>query len=253
MDFSELEGIEGLRWSWHSWPISKPEVASLVVPLSIMCTPLTPFSELPILPYEPVNCSQCAAVLNPYSRVDYVSKIWGCSFCYRKNPFPRSYAHINENNIPAELFPTYSTVEYHLGTGPASGLASGLVRSPSGLSGLRSNSSSFSNMSAYSGSGSGLDWAGVGVTVGPAFVFVVDGCSSPEELEALKRELLHTITRLPENALVGLVVFDAMVKVYDLGFTECLKVVVFMASVSFSLNRYNMFKDIEFTIEMLVE
>ncbi|KAK4405811.1 protein transport protein SEC23 [Sesamum angolense] len=227
MDFSELEGIEGLRWSWHSWPTSKPEVASLVVPLSIMCTPLTPFTELPILPYEPLNCSQCAAVLNPYSRVDYVSKIWVCSFCYRKNPFPRSYAHINENNIPAELFPTYSTVEYHLGTGTVSGLASGLVRSPSALSGLRSNSSSFSSVSAYSGGGSGLDWAGVGVAVGPAFVFVVDGCSSPEELEALKRELLHTITRLPENALVGLVVFDAMVKVYDLGFTECLKVVVF--------------------------
>ncbi|KAL0388490.1 UNVERIFIED_CONTAM: protein transport protein SEC23 [Sesamum radiatum] len=153
MDFSELEGIEGLRWSWHSWPTSKPEVASLVVPLSIMCTPLTPFTELPILPYEPLNCSQCAAVLNPYSRVDY------CVCLFRR--------------------------------------------------------------------GSGLDWAGVGVAVGPAFVFVVDGCSSPEELEALKRELLHTITRLPENALVGLVVFDAMVKVYDLGFTECLKVVVF--------------------------
>ncbi|KAL0376714.1 UNVERIFIED_CONTAM: protein transport protein SEC23 [Sesamum calycinum] len=237
MDFSELEGIEGLRWSWHSWPTSKPEVASLVVPLSIMCTPLTPFTELPILPYEPLNCSQCAAVLNPYSRVDYVSKIWVCSFCYRKNPFPRSYAHINENNIPAELFPTYSTVEYHLGTGTVSGLASGLVRSPSALSGLRSNSSSFSSVSAYSGGGSGLDWAGVGVAVGPAFVFVVDGCSSPEELEALKRELLHTITRLPENALVGLVVFDAMVKVYDLGFTECLKVVVFHGERGLSLNR----------------
>ncbi|KAL3649059.1 hypothetical protein CASFOL_005462 [Castilleja foliolosa] len=168
MDFSELEAIEGLRWSWHSWPVSKPEVSSLVVPLSILSTPLMAFNELPILPYEPLNCSGCEAVLNPYARVDYVSKIWSCSFCYRKNPFPKSYAHINENNIPAELFPTYSTVER-----------------------------------------------------------VVDACSPEEELTALKRELLHVITRLPENALVGLVVFDAMVMMYDLGFTECLRVVIF--------------------------
>lgn len=223
MDFSELEEIEGLRWAWHSWPVTKPEVSSLVVPLSVMCTPLMPFSELPILPYEPIYCSQCAAVLNPYSRVDYTSKIWVCPFCYRKNPFPRSYAHITENNIPAELFPTYSTVEYHLGSG--SGL--GFGRCASGPLGLRSNSSSFSSISSYSASGLGLDGAGAAIGGGPAFVFVVDGCTSREELEVLKMELLHSITRLPENALVGLVVFDAMVKVYDLGFTDCLKVVIF--------------------------
>lgn len=196
-----------------------------------MCTPLMPFSELPILNYEPVNCSQCGAVWNPYSRVDYTSKIWVCPFCYRKNPFPRSYTHINENNIPAELFPTYSTVEYHLSPAQSSGLGldSGLGRTASGPMGLRSNSNSFSSISAYSGPGLGSEWSGVsvGVGVGPAFVFVVDGCSSEEDLGALKSELLHIITRLPENALVGLVVFDAMVRVYDLGFTECLRAVVF--------------------------
>lgn len=58
-------------------------------------------------------------------------------------------------------------------------------------------------------------------------MFVVDGCSSEEDLGALKSELLHIIARLPENALVGLVVFDAMVRVYDLAFTDCLRVVVF--------------------------
>lgn len=95
--------------------------------------------------------------------------------------------------------------------------------------GLRSNSNSFSSVSAYSGPGLGSEWSGVsvGIGVGPAFVFVVDGCSSEEDLGALKSELLHIITRLPENALVGLVVFDAMVRVYDLGFTECLRAVVF--------------------------
>ncbi|CAA0823378.1 Sec23/Sec24 protein transport family protein [Striga hermonthica] len=225
MDFSELEATEGLRWSWHSWPVSKHEVSSLVVPLSVMYTPLMEFNELPVLPYEPLTCSGCTALLNPYSRVDYTSKIWSCSFCHRKNSFPKSYTHINENNIPAELFPTYSTVEYHLCTSQFSGLDPGLGRSASAPMGLRTNNSSFSSMSVYSSS----DWAGsgTGVGVGPAFVFVVDACSSEEELGMLKKELLHVIAQLPENSLVGLVVFDSMVKVYDLGFTECLRVVMF--------------------------
>ncbi|KAL7603443.1 hypothetical protein Lser_V15G17698 [Lactuca serriola] len=62
--------------------------------------------------------------------------------------------------------------------------------------------------------------------IGPTFVFVVDGSSSEDELQALKNELLLIVAQLPENAMVGLIVFDSMVRVYDLGFTECLRVVV---------------------------
>ncbi|KAI9077918.1 hypothetical protein K1719_040047 [Acacia pycnantha] len=58
MDFLVLEVVEGLRWSWNTWPVSKSEATALIIPLSIMCTPLM------------------------------------------------------QANLPAELFPTYSTVEY---------------------------------------------------------------------------------------------------------------------------------------------
>jgi protein transport protein SEC23 len=61
----------------------------------------------------------------------------------------------------------------------------------------------------------------------PAFVFVVDACMVEEELRAVKNELLLVVEQLPENALVGLLAFDAMVRVYDLGFSECSRVVVF--------------------------
>ncbi|KAK4361661.1 hypothetical protein RND71_020613 [Anisodus tanguticus] len=263
MDFVELEAIEGLRWSWNSWPVSKSEASALIIPLSIMCTPLMHFNELPILPYDPLICSQCGAVLNPYARVDYQSRIWVCPFCYRKNPFPKSYLGINENNVPAELFPTYSTVEYHLGKkglaqnpnlspnfGNSSSLSSkmasfsgsnsGLDLGKKGLDQNLNSSSNFGNpkMASFSGSSSGLDWAGLmyssssgldwaGYGLGPAFVFVVDGCTSDEELRVVKNELLHVIAQLPETALVGLVVFDSMVRVYDLGFGECYRVVVF--------------------------
>lgn len=217
MDFVELEAIEGLRWSWNSWPVSKSEASGLIIPLSIMCTPLMHFNELPVLPYDPLICTQCGAVLNPYARVDYQSRIWVCPFCYRKNPFPKSYLGINENNIPAELFPTYSTVEYHLGK-------RGLAQNPNSSSNF-GNMSLSSKMPSFSSTPSSLDWAGYGI--GPAFVFVVDACTSDEELGVVKNELLHVIAQLPETALVGLVVFDSMVRVYDLGFGECCRVVMF--------------------------
>lgn len=73
-------------------------------------------------------------------------------------------------------------------------------------------------------SGSGGGDLGV---VGPGFVFIVDVCTAAEELRALKRELLLVVEQLPETALVGLVTFDSMVRVHDLGFTECSRVVLF--------------------------
>ncbi|XP_040999670.1 protein transport protein SEC23 [Juglans microcarpa x Juglans regia] len=228
MDFVELEAIEGLRWSWNSWPASKSDCSALVIPLSVMCTPLMQSSELPILPYDPLLCSHCGAILNPYARLDYTSRIWYCPFCYQKNPFPRSYSGIGETNLPAELFPTYSTVEYAPGRKSMSPGAN-----PSGpnlnykhnwSNGLSSSSSLASMVSSSSSlSMSGGDLRGGG----SAFVFVVDTCTAEEELRALKNELLLLVERLPENALVGLVTFDSMVRVHDLGFSECSRVVLF--------------------------
>ncbi|KVH87750.1 protein of unknown function DUF2296 [Cynara cardunculus var. scolymus] len=231
MDFVELEAIEGLRWSWNSWPVSKTESNNLVIPLSIMQTPLMKFNELPLLSYDPLICSRCGSVLNPYARVDYPSRIWVCPFCYQKNSFPRSYAEIGENNIPAELFPTYSTVEYqlgHQGLMTPTRMNSNRVHNwgtSNGLGLTKSNSCSFSSSSLSSLDQRGLGGRGLGI--GPVFVFVVDASSSEDELQALKNELLLIVAQLPENAMVGLIVFDSMVRVYDLGFTECLRMVVF--------------------------
>ncbi|XP_075656411.1 protein transport protein SEC23 G [Castanea sativa] len=220
MDFIELEAIEGLRWSWNSWPASKSEATALLVPLSVMCTPLMQSTELPILPYDPLLCSQCGAVLNPYARLDYTSRIWFCPFCYKKNPFPRSYSGIGETNLPAELFPTYSTVEYSFLNPKLNGMSS-----PSSSVSLTSMSMSMASSFSSTSSLSGLD--SLRKVVGPAFVFVVDTCTAEEELGALKNELLLVVEQLPENALVGLVTFDSMVRVHDLGFSECSRVVLF--------------------------
>ncbi|XP_047334020.1 protein transport protein SEC23 [Impatiens glandulifera] len=217
MDFVELEAAEGLRWTWNSWPATKSEVDALVIPLSVMCTPLMQFNELPILPYDPLICNQCGAVLNPYARVDYQSRIWVCPFCTKKNPFPRSYSGIGENNLPGELFPTYSTVEYHLGKK----VPPPLPPPPPSISNRFGSSGSLA-LSSSSLLPAAVEHRGIA----PAFVFVVDACTDGDELLALKNELLYVVSSLPENSLVGLVTFDSMVRIHDLSSTDCLRVFV---------------------------
>lgn len=67
-----------------------------------------------VLPYEPIPCKQCSAVLNPYARVDFYSKVWICPFCHSRNHFPAHYQGISDTNMPAELYPNYCTIEYTL-------------------------------------------------------------------------------------------------------------------------------------------
>lgn len=84
------------------------------------------------------------------------------------------------------------------------------------------SSLSSSSLSSMASSMGGEVWGR-----GPAFVFVIDVCMEEEELRGVKSELLRVVEQLPESALVALVTFDAMVNVYDLGFSECSRVVVF--------------------------
>merc|ERR1719343_862079 len=45
--------------------------------------------------------------------IDFHTKQWTCPFCMQRNPFPPHYAeHITETNLPAELLPMCSTIEY---------------------------------------------------------------------------------------------------------------------------------------------
>jgi len=50
--------------------------------------------------------------LNPYCSVDPRSKMWVCPLCLNRNQLPANYADISETNLPAELIPRYTTMEY---------------------------------------------------------------------------------------------------------------------------------------------
>ncbi|KAG2457764.1 SC23A protein, partial [Polypterus senegalus] len=114
------EDRDGVRFSWNVWPSSRLEATRMVVPVSVLFTPLKERPDLPPIQYEPVLCSRatCRAVLNPLCQVDYRAKLWACNFCYQRNQFPPTYAGISEMNQPAELLPQFSTIEYVVQRGP---------------------------------------------------------------------------------------------------------------------------------------
>lgn len=181
-EFGELEAQDGVRMPWNIIPVATKKEQSIdsEVPVSAIYTPLKPLRSVSLLlPYSPLRCRTCRSVLNPYSVVDFSACIWGCPFCFNRNPFPRTYSSIVDNNLPPELFPHSTTVEYLC--------------------------DSFSSPSP------------------PVFLFVVDTCLISEELDFLKSSLFQALDLLPDTSIVGLITFDSLVRVYELGFPHCTK------------------------------
>eukprot|EP00246_Nothoceros_aenigmaticus_P007083 TRINITY_DN20697_c0_g1_i1.p1 TRINITY_DN20697_c0_g1~~TRINITY_DN20697_c0_g1_i1.p1 ORF type:complete len:804 (+),score=152.01 TRINITY_DN20697_c0_g1_i1:372-2783(+) len=235
MDFNELEAKEGLRLAWNAWPSSRIEATRMVVPFGVMCTPLTTMPEMPLLPYEPVLCKGCRAVLNFYYQVHYEAKSWTCSFCFTRNQFPPNYAQISEHNLPAELWPDNVTVEYVLphGSSLAGSLSPSGKFSPRGVSVAANYPPGSSPTYGYANGPGGNSPFAVGpggnfdASSPPGFLFVLDTCQPQEDLEHLKNSITHLLALMPETALVGLVTFGTMVHVHELGYGDCSKAFVF--------------------------
>ncbi|KAF5389531.1 hypothetical protein D9757_004207 [Collybiopsis confluens] len=115
LDFEDVEERDGVRLSWNVWPSSRIEATRTVVPISALYTPLKVREDLPPVLYEPVACKPpCRAILNPYCQIDIRAKLWICPFCLTRNSFPPHYKDISNTNLPAELLPKYTTIEYTL-------------------------------------------------------------------------------------------------------------------------------------------
>ncbi|KAK0863910.1 GTPase-activating protein S23 [Friedmanniomyces endolithicus] len=113
--WSDIEERDGIRLSWNTFPSSRMEASRLVVPIGALYTPLKEKSDTPLLQYEPVTCkAPCRAVLNPFCQVDMRARIWICPFCLQRNGLPPHYKDISENQIPPELHPGSTTIEYRL-------------------------------------------------------------------------------------------------------------------------------------------
>ncbi|KAL8278680.1 hypothetical protein RQP46_008972 [Phenoliferia psychrophenolica] len=114
-DFESVEDRDGVRLSWNVFAGSRIESTRTVVPIGALYTPLKERADLPPVLYEPVTCkAPCRAILNPYCQIDVRGKLWICPFCLQRNAFPNHYKDISSNNLPAELLPKYTTIEYTL-------------------------------------------------------------------------------------------------------------------------------------------
>ncbi|PWA68364.1 protein PRD1 [Artemisia annua] len=111
---TDPEGIDGVRMTWNAWPHTKVEASKCVIPIAASISPIRPHPHIPNNPYTPLRCKTCSAVLNPFCRVDFSALIWICPFCFQRNHFPHHYSGISETNVPSELYPQYTTVEYTL-------------------------------------------------------------------------------------------------------------------------------------------
>ncbi|KAJ0988934.1 hypothetical protein J5N97_007290 [Dioscorea zingiberensis] len=110
---ADPDGPDGVRMTWNAWPRSKVEASKCVVPLAASISPIRPLPDGHVLPYPPLRCKPpCFAALNPFCSVDFSNRIWTCPFCFSRNVFPPHYHAISESNVPGELYPTLSTVEY---------------------------------------------------------------------------------------------------------------------------------------------
>lgn len=116
-EFAEVEAATGVRMPWNAWPSTKIEAAKCAVPFAVIVTPLhggKAAATVNVLPYPPLRCKTCRAVLNPFCRVDFDAKIWICPFCYQRCHFPPHYASISPTNQPGELYPQCASVEYKM-------------------------------------------------------------------------------------------------------------------------------------------
>eukprot|EP00466_Bigelowiella_natans_P000492 jgi/Bigna1/33170/e_gw1.1.31.1 len=111
--FVQDEQKDGARFAWNIFPTSRLDQERMSVPVSCLYTPLYQVEGMKVN-YPPIPCKCCGAVLNPYCRVDFISKMWTCPFCLQPNQFPHEYSDISSDNLPAEIMPNFTTMEYVL-------------------------------------------------------------------------------------------------------------------------------------------
>lgn len=111
MNFTEFEDQNGLRIPFSVLPTNKIDAASCNLPLGCLYTPMKPLAHQPCQ-YEPVRCHSCGGILNPYAQIDFEYKTWTCPLCKTRSNLPTSYHGMTAECLPAELHPSFKTVEY---------------------------------------------------------------------------------------------------------------------------------------------
>lgn len=113
-DIEAAEEQDGIRFTLNVFPSTSHEAKDCVIPLASLYKPILCRPGLVVAPYEPIVCSNalCRAILNPHCFLDYATKMWTCRLCLNRSPLPPGYISSGAENLPVEVLPENSTIEY---------------------------------------------------------------------------------------------------------------------------------------------
>jgi Sec23/Sec24 zinc finger len=107
------EELDGISFSWNTWPTTRIEASRIIVPIGAIYTPLKVRGpELPPVEYPPVQC-KCKAILNPFCGIDINSKTWTCQVSAPCRP--RSLVVLSFTSAPPCVLFQHSAWEYAFG------------------------------------------------------------------------------------------------------------------------------------------
>jgi protein transport protein SEC23 len=110
---NEAEEKDNVRFSWNIFPSTSVESKKLICPLGCLYTPLRKGSNPTRVKYGPITCTTCKNVISPFCDVEFSGvKSWSCCFCGNRNQFPSNYSGISQTQLPAELHPFSTSIEY---------------------------------------------------------------------------------------------------------------------------------------------
>ncbi len=109
--YHQIEETDGIRMTWNILPNSKQAASKLVIPPAVCYTPFIPreFPDLGI--YQPIRCTNCSAILNPFTQIEQ-NGAFTCLFCLYKNMIPNQVLQSLQGNPLPETHPSYTTNEF---------------------------------------------------------------------------------------------------------------------------------------------
>ena len=109
--YHQIEANDGVRMSWNVLPNCKQAHSKLVIPTTVCYTPLNDREFVDLGLYQPICCTNCSAVLNPFTKIEQNGS-FSCLFCMYKNMIPQQVlASLQGNSLP-ESHPSYTTNEF---------------------------------------------------------------------------------------------------------------------------------------------
>jgi protein transport protein SEC23 len=115
MDIYQSEESDGVRMPWNILPINKGWADKIVLPVGVHYTPGKQIADIEFLGDQPLLCSLCAAVFNPFCLLDKNTKTYLCPICGARSSLPQNkLKYLNEYQTLPELSPSSTTIEYQL-------------------------------------------------------------------------------------------------------------------------------------------